>query len=81
MGGEEAAVELRSVGAPAEFAFPPADHLALGASLGLLDFDAGAPPSWVVHTLLLAPACIRRPAGPSPGTGVCFRPVEHLRKV
>ena len=37
-------MELRSVGAPAEFAFPPADHLALGASLGLLDFDAGAPP-------------------------------------
>ena len=45
MGGEEAAVELRSVGTPAEFAFPPADHLALGAALGLLDFDAGAPSS------------------------------------
>lgn len=38
-------MELRSAGAPAEFAFPPADHLALGASLGLLDFDAGASPA------------------------------------
>jgi len=44
VGGEEAAAVLRVVGAQREFDFPPADHLALGAALGLLDFDAGAPP-------------------------------------
>jgi hypothetical protein len=44
VGGEEAAAVLRVVGAQREFDFPPSDHLALGAALGLLDFDAGAPP-------------------------------------
>jgi len=42
VGGEEEAAVLRVVGAQREFDFPPADHLALGAALGLLDFDAGA---------------------------------------
>ena len=44
VGGEEMASVLRTVGAPREFASAPADHLALGAALGLLDFDAGMGP-------------------------------------
>lgn len=42
VGGEDDAVELRRFGAPPRFAFPPLDHLALGARLDLLDFEAGA---------------------------------------
>jgi seryl-tRNA synthetase len=41
-GGEGDARELRRFGEPPRFAFEPADHLALGARLGLLDFEAGA---------------------------------------
>lgn len=33
-------VELRRVGTPRIFAFPPKDHVALGEALGLMDFDA-----------------------------------------
>lgn len=33
---------LRESGRPAEFAFEPKDHLQLGESLDLLDFEAGA---------------------------------------
>ncbi len=61
MGGEDAAAELRSVGTPAEFEFLPADHLALGGSLGLLDFDAGASPSQAVW-LKCDQACTILPA-------------------
>ncbi len=42
VGGEEAALLLRESGQPAEFAFTPRDHLQLGESLDLLDFEAGA---------------------------------------
>lgn len=38
--GEEGNVQLRSWGTPAEFAFEPKDHVALGEKLGL-DFEAG----------------------------------------
>lgn len=33
-------VELRRVGTPRTFSFPPKDHTALGEALGLMDFDA-----------------------------------------
>ena len=42
VGGEEDAVVVRTVGEAPQFAFQPADHVALGASLDLLDFDTGA---------------------------------------
>lgn len=62
VGSEEMASVLRTVGAPREFAYPPADHLALGAALGLLDFDAGMGPvaPGSVDTVLDAPG-----AGPA----------------
>jgi seryl-tRNA synthetase len=41
-GGEDDAKELRRVGEPARFSFPPRDHLALAAALELVDFDGGA---------------------------------------
>ncbi len=41
-GGEAGFRELRRVGEPPRFAFRPLDHLALGAKLRLLDFEAGA---------------------------------------
>jgi seryl-tRNA synthetase len=41
-GGEEDARELSRWGEPRHFAFEAADHLQLGASLDLLDFDGGA---------------------------------------
>ena len=42
VGGEENAVVVRTVGAVPSFTFEARDHLALGASLDLIDFDAGA---------------------------------------
>ena len=41
-GGEADSRELRRVGEPPSFSFPPLDHLALGDALGLFDFEAGA---------------------------------------
>jgi len=41
-GGEEHFSELRRVGTPRRFDFPPRDHLALGEALDLFDFEAGA---------------------------------------
>jgi seryl-tRNA synthetase len=41
-GGEDDAKELRRFGDATRFAFPPKDHLALGAELALFDFDGGA---------------------------------------
>jgi seryl-tRNA synthetase len=41
-GGEEGFRELRRVGDPPRFAFPPQDHLAIGERLGLFDLEAGA---------------------------------------
>jgi seryl-tRNA synthetase len=41
-GGEADFRELRRVGAPRRFDFTPRDHLALGASLDLFDFEAAA---------------------------------------
>ncbi len=41
-GGEDDARELSRWGEPHRFAFEAADHLQLGASLDLLDFDGGA---------------------------------------
>ena len=41
VGGEEDFRELRRVGTPRAFGFPPRDHLALADELDLLDFDAG----------------------------------------
>jgi seryl-tRNA synthetase len=35
-------VEVRRWGTPAEFAFEPRDHVALGEDLGMLDFDAAS---------------------------------------
>ena len=44
VGGEEDAVVVKTVGSPPSFppGFTPVDHLALGASLDLIDFDTGA---------------------------------------
>ncbi len=39
---EGANVELRRVGAPPAFAFPPRQHFELGEAMGLMDFDAAA---------------------------------------
>jgi seryl-tRNA synthetase len=41
-GGEDDARELRRSGEATQFAFVPKDHLALGASLDLFDFEGGA---------------------------------------
>jgi len=41
-GGEADFRELRRVGDPPRFAFPPQDHLAIGERLGLFDLEAGA---------------------------------------
>lgn len=41
-GGEDDARELRRSGEVTQFAFVPKDHLALGASLDLFDFEGGA---------------------------------------
>jgi len=41
-GGESQFRELRRVGAPRSFEFPPRDHLDLAESLDLVDFEAGA---------------------------------------
>jgi seryl-tRNA synthetase len=38
----ESNVEIRRWGTPAQFAFEPLDHVALGERLGLMDFDAAA---------------------------------------
>ncbi|MDJ0865010.1 MAG: serine--tRNA ligase [Myxococcota bacterium] len=40
-GGEEDGVEIRRVGEPTPFDFPPLDHVELGERLDLIDFDAG----------------------------------------
>ena len=42
VGGEQDFRELRRVGQPPRFDFPPLDHLALGRALDLLDFEAAA---------------------------------------
>jgi seryl-tRNA synthetase len=41
-GGEAEFREVRRVGEPPRFDFPPQDHVALGARLALFDFEAGA---------------------------------------
>ena len=41
-GGEADFRELRRVGAPRRFSFAPRDHVALGESLALIDFESGA---------------------------------------
>jgi seryl-tRNA synthetase len=41
-GGEADFRELRRVGEPRKFEFPPLDHLALNEKLDLIDFEAGA---------------------------------------
>ncbi len=41
-GGEEDFRELRRVGEPAAFTFPPLDHIALGEKLALFDFEGAA---------------------------------------
>src|SRR5262245_6715852 len=41
-GGEADSRELRRVGTPSRFAFTPRDHVALGESLALIDFESGA---------------------------------------
>jgi hypothetical protein len=47
VGGEEAARVLKVVGEPRAFDFPVQDHLALGESLDLLDFETGAISRWI----------------------------------
>ncbi len=42
MGGEENAAVLREHGSPPDFLFPVRDHLSLGESLDLLDFETAA---------------------------------------
>lgn len=42
IGGEEASVELRKVGAIKEFSFKPRDHVELGELLDVIDFDSGS---------------------------------------
>lgn len=41
-GGEEASVEIKRVGKIREFSFSPKDHVVLGESLDIIDFDSGA---------------------------------------
>ena len=41
-GGEEANVELRTVGEPRTFDAEPRDHLDIGEALGIIDMEAGA---------------------------------------
>ncbi len=41
-GGEDESRELRRVGEPPAFEFPPLDHVALNEKLDLFDFEAGA---------------------------------------
>ena len=41
-GGENENIEIRRNGKPPDFDFPPADHVSLGAKLGMMDFDSAA---------------------------------------
>lgn len=42
LGGEDACVMLRTVGAQRAFDFPVRDHVTLGEALDLVDFDSGS---------------------------------------
>jgi seryl-tRNA synthetase len=52
---ETANVELRRVGTPREFDFEPRDHVAIGESLGLLDFEAAGKISGARFAVLKGP--------------------------
>ncbi|HXF35606.1 MAG TPA: serine--tRNA ligase [Actinomycetota bacterium] len=55
---EEDNVELKRVGEPPGFGFPPLDHVALGERLGLLDMERGAKVSGSRFVYLLGPAVL-----------------------
>ncbi|MFH0864146.1 MAG: serine--tRNA ligase [Candidatus Gottesmanbacteria bacterium] len=63
--GEAENVEIKKWGTPRKFDFTPKDHLELGTSLGILDFDSGAKVSganfyfWLKAGALLELALIR----------------------
>ncbi len=48
-------VEVRRIGTPKEFAFPPLDHVDLGAKLGQLDFETAAKIAGARFTLIRGP--------------------------
>jgi len=52
---EHANVEIRRVGSPKSFSFPPQDHVALGERLGGLDFEAAAKMSGARFTVMKGP--------------------------
>jgi seryl-tRNA synthetase len=54
-GGEDDAVELRRVGDPPAFAFPPRDHVELATAAGGLDMEAAARVSGARFAYLLGP--------------------------
>ena len=49
---ETANIELRRVGAPPQFGFPPRDHVDIGEALGLMDFDRAAKLSGARYVVL-----------------------------
>ena len=53
--GEEDNVEVRRIGTPPTFSFPPKDHVALGEALGMLDFDSAAQVSGARFSILRGP--------------------------
>lgn len=58
VGGEENAAVLREIGAQRQFGFPHRDHVALGESLGLFDFDAAGKASGSRFAYLKGPAAL-----------------------
>jgi seryl-tRNA synthetase len=54
-GGEEDAVEVRRVGEPPAFGFPPRDHVELATAAGALDLEAAARVSGSRFAYLLGP--------------------------
>ncbi|MGD9571402.1 MAG: serine--tRNA ligase [Thermoleophilia bacterium] len=54
-GGEDDAVEIRRVGEPPRFDFPPKDHLDIGVAAGIIDMEAAARVSGARFAYLLGP--------------------------
>ena len=54
-GGEDDAVELRTVGSPPQFPFTPRDHVDLGTAAGVIDLERAARTSGARFVYLLGP--------------------------
>jgi len=54
-GGEDDAVELRSVGVPPRFGFEPRDHVDIGTAAGVIDFERAARTSGSRFVYLMGP--------------------------